>query len=140
MTECSYTVHEMQFGFKPGRGMIEAIFIVRQLQEKYLGKNKQLYFIFVDLEKAFDRVPQEVVQWSMRKLRVEDWLVRVVMAMYDGQKTSVMVNGVQSEDFEVKVGVHQGSVLSPILFIMVLKAVAQEFKGGSSWELLMLMT
>ena len=58
--------------------------MVRQLQEKYLGKNKQLYFIFVDLEKAFDRVPQEVVQWSNGpKLCVEDWLVRVVMAMYD---------------------------------------------------------
>ena len=61
-------IHEMQFGFMPGRGMIEAI-----TGKKYLGKNKQLYFIFVDLEKAFDRVPQEVVQWSMRKLRVEGW-------------------------------------------------------------------
>ena len=48
-------IHGMQFGFVPGRGMTEGIFIVRQLQEKYLGKNKQLYFIFVDLEKAFDR-------------------------------------------------------------------------------------
>ena len=37
--------------------------------------------------------------------------VRVVMAMYDGPKTSVTVNGVQSEDSEVKVGVHQGESL-----------------------------
>ena len=58
------------------------------------------------------------------------------MAMYDGSKTSVRVNGVQSEDFEVKVGVHQGSVLSLILFIMVLEAISQEFRGGSPWELL----
>ena len=42
----------------------------------YLGKKRQLYFIFVDLEKAFDRVHREV-----RKLRVEDWFV---MTMYDG--------------------------------------------------------
>ena len=53
-------------------------------------------------------MPQEVVHWSMRKLHVGDWLVRVVIAMHDGPKTSVRVNGVQSEDFEVKVGVHQG--------------------------------
>ena len=78
-----------------------------------MWKKEQLYFIFVDLEKAFDRVPQEVVQWSMRKLRVEDWSVRVVMAMYDGPKTCVRVNEVQSEDFEVKVGVHQGVNLEP---------------------------
>ena len=85
------------------------------------------------------QLPQEVVQWSMRKLCVEDWLVRVVMAMYDGPKTSARVNGVQSEDFEVKVGVYQGSVLSPILFIMVLEALSQEFRGGLPWELLVLI-
>ena len=126
----------MQFGFMPGWGTMEAIFTVWQLKEKYLRNNKQLYFIFVDLEKAFDRVPQKVVQWAMRKLLVEDWLVKVVMVKYDGPKTSVSVNGVQSGDFEVKVGVHQGSVLSLILFIVVLGAISQEFRGGSPWELM----
>ena len=76
----SVKIHEIQFGFMPGRSTIDATFIVWQLQEKYLGKNKQLHFVFVDLEKVFDRVPQEVVQWSMIKLRAEDWLVSVVMA------------------------------------------------------------
>ena len=44
-----------QFGFVPGRGTTSAIFVVRQLQEKYLAANKRLYMAFVDLEKAFDR-------------------------------------------------------------------------------------
>ena len=105
-----------------------------------MGKKKQLYFIFVDLEKVFQRVPLEVVQWSMRKLRVDDWFVWVVMAMYDDPKTSVRVNGEQSEDFEVNVGLHQVSVLSPILFIMVLEDMSQEVRGGSPWEIFMLMT
>ena len=48
----------MQFGFMPRRGTIDAIFIARQLQEKYLGKKKNLYFAFVDLDKGFDRVPR----------------------------------------------------------------------------------
>ena len=42
----------MQFGFRPSRGTTDAIFILRQLQEKYLAKQKVLYFAFVDLEKA----------------------------------------------------------------------------------------
>lgn len=130
------SINEMQFGFMPGRGTTEAIFIVRQMQEKYLGKKRKLYFIFVDLEKAFDRVPREVVQWSMRKLLVEEWIVRVVMAMYDGSRTSVRVDGTQSEEFVVKVGVHQGSVLSPLLFIMVLEALSQEFRVGLPLEML----
>ena len=47
----------MQFGFLPGRGTTDAIFILRQVQEKYLARNKHIYSAFVDLEKAFDRVP-----------------------------------------------------------------------------------
>ena len=50
-------VDEMLFGFVPGRGTTGAIFVVRQLQEKYISANKLLYFAFVEHEKAFDRVP-----------------------------------------------------------------------------------
>ena len=73
----------MQFGFMPGRGTTDAIFILRQLQEKHLAKNKKLYFAFVDLEKAFDRVPRKVIWWAMRKLGIEEWIVRFVQAMYN---------------------------------------------------------
>ena len=65
-----------------------AIFIVRQMQEKFTAKGKKLYFGFVDLEKAFDRVPREVIRWAMHKLRVEEWLVLAVMSMYTGAKNS----------------------------------------------------
>ena len=43
----------------------------------------------MDLEKAFDRVPTEVIQWAMRKLGVEEWLVLAVMSMHTGAKTVV---------------------------------------------------
>jgi len=42
----------------PGKGTTDAIFSVRQMQEKYGCKRKKLYFAFVDFEKAFDRVPR----------------------------------------------------------------------------------
>ena len=45
---------DSQFGIVPGRGTTDAIFVVRQLQEKYLVAKKRLYMTFVDLEKAFD--------------------------------------------------------------------------------------
>ena len=48
------SIDDSQFGFIPGRGTTDAIFVVRQLQEKYLAANKRLYMAFVDLEKAFD--------------------------------------------------------------------------------------
>ena len=49
--EC-IVIDDMQFGFMPGRGTTDAFFIVRQLQETFLAKNKNLYFAFIDLEKA----------------------------------------------------------------------------------------
>ena len=108
------SIDDMQFGFMPGRGTTDAIFILRQLQEKHLAKNKKLYFAFVDLEKAFDRVPRKV-WWAMRKLGIEEWIVRFVQAMYNNTRSRVRVNNTYSDEFGVKVGVHQGSVLSPLI-------------------------
>ena len=45
------SIEVSQFGFLPGRGTTDVIFVVRQLQEKYLAANKRLYMAFVDLEK-----------------------------------------------------------------------------------------
>ena len=47
--------------YMPGMGTIHAIFIMRQVQEKHQAKKKKMYYAFVDLEKAFDGVPREVV-------------------------------------------------------------------------------
>ena len=55
-------VDEMKFGFMPGKGTIDAAFILRRLQEEYLEKEKKLYMCPVDLEKAFDRVPRRVLE------------------------------------------------------------------------------
>ena len=65
-------IDDMQFAVMPGRGTTDAIFIVRQLQEIFLGKNKNLYFVFIDHEKAFDRVPHKILWWTMRVVGVPE--------------------------------------------------------------------
>ena len=54
---------------------------------------------FVDLEKAFDRVPREVLWWALRSLGLCEWMIHVVELMYDGVRTAVKVNGEASSDF-----------------------------------------
>ena len=63
----------------------------------------------------------------MRKLGVKEWIVKLVHGMYENVSSRVRVG-------EVKVGVHQGSVLSPLLFIISLEALSREFRAGVLWE------
>ena len=89
---------------------------------------------FIDLEKAFDQVPRKVIWWALRKLGVEEWIVRLVQGMYANARNRFRVGEGYSEEFEVKIGVHQGSVLSPLLFIVVLEALSREYRSGDPWE------
>ena len=128
------SIDDSQFGFVPGRRITDAIFVVSQLQEKYLAANKRLYMAFVYIEKAFDRVPQKVIWWALRKLGLDEWIVRLVQGICSNARSRVHVGEGYSEEFEVKVGVHQGSVLSPLLFIIVIEALSLEFHYGVPWK------
>ena len=60
-------IDEKQFGFQSGKSTVDAIFELQQLQEKFRGKKKELFLVFVDLEKAFDHVPREASQWDLKR-------------------------------------------------------------------------
>ena len=64
------SVDEMQIGFMPERGTIDAVFILRRMQEECHAKGKMLYMCFEDLEFAFDRVPRKVLEWTSRKKEI----------------------------------------------------------------------
>ena len=128
-------IDDIQFGIMPGCGTTDTIFM-RQIQEAYIRKNQNLYFAFVDLAKALDKVQRKVLWWSLRKVSVPEWIVHVIQVMYKNSRGQVRVNNLFSDVFDVQVGVHQGSVLSPLLFIIVLEALSREFRTSCLWELL----
>ena len=133
-------VDEMQRGFMPGRSTVDAVFAIRSLVEKHLEKSERLWAAFVDLEKAFDRVPRELVWWSLRRKNVTESLIGAMKALYEGSRAAVRVKaGPKAQtgrEFEVAVGVHQGSVLSPLLFVVVMDELTRQTRTGIPWELL----
>ena len=120
----------MQYGFMPGRGTAAVVFVLTRLNEKFIVKNK-LFFMFVDLEKAFDWVPKEIIRFASRQKRVPEYLVNRVMSLCKGCKTAVSVDGELSSSFSVNVSVHQGSALSPLLYIMVMDVLTEDVRDGS---------
>ena len=91
---------------------------------------------FVDLEKAFDRVSRKVLELALRRKKTPEVLVRSVIGLHDGTKTRVRVASELSEEFEAKVGMHKGSVLSPFPFAVVVDLVIEFAREGALSELL----
>ena len=75
-------------------------------------------------------------EWTLRKKEIPDVLVRSVMSLYERAKTWVRVNSELSDEFEVKVGMHQGSVLSPFLIAVVVDVVTEFTRERALSELL----
>ena len=129
-------ISENQFGFVPGKSTMEPIFIVRQLMEKYREDKKSLYVVFVDLEKAYDKVPRSVLWEVLEKKGVSKVYIDAIKDMYRDSKTSVRTGGGLSESFGVKVGVHQGSSLSPYLFVLVMDELLKGNVSEVPWCML----
>ena len=108
-------IDKTQHGFMPERGTVDALLNLRRLSEKFRAENK-LFFIFVVLEKAFDRVPREILHFAFRRKGVPEYLVNGVMSLYKGCKTYVSVDAELSSSSFVEVGTHQGCALSPFFY------------------------
>ena len=93
---------------------VNVVFVLRNLSEKFRAKNK-LFFVFADLEKAFDQLPREDNCFALRRKDVQEYLVHGFMSLYKSYHTAASVDGELSSSFSLKVGVHQVSALSPLL-------------------------
>ena len=120
----------------PGRSTVDGIFAVRQLVEKFRERGRNLVMVFLDLEKAYDRVPREEMWRCLRKKKVPEMYVRMIMEMYEGCTTTVRSEAGSSNEFEVKVGLHQGSALSPFLFITLLDVLTEGLAIEMPWNIL----
>ena len=116
---------ENQCGFRPMRGCQDQIFVLRQTIEKFYEKNKDLFLCFVDLEKAFDRVPRQKLYDILVEYGINGILLRAIKSMYVESRAAVRIDGEVSAWFEVKEGVRQGCCLSPLLFIIFMDKIVK---------------
>ena len=108
-------ISERQYGFQPGKSTIQPLFCLRMLQEKHREFGKELHMVFVDLEKAY---------------------INIIRDMYAGCKTSIMTSAGRTKEIEIEVGLHQGSALTPLLFVIIIDVITEEIDEGTPWAML----
>lgn len=129
-------IHTNQCGFMPGRSTTDAIQALRILVEKHRDAKRDLHVVFIDLEKAFDRVPRDLIWTALRYHNVPENYVNIIKDMYFKNTTRIRCTAGTSDAFEVKVGVHQSSVLSPLLFNLAMNYLTKNLMNDLILSLL----
>ena len=122
-------IQEEQCGFRPGRGTLDQLYTLRRVLEGSWEFAQPVHMCFVDLEKAFDRVPRGILWGVLREYGVRGPLLRAVRSLYARSRSLVRIAGSKSDLFPVRVGLRQGCPLSPVLFIIYMDRISRRSQG-----------
>lgn len=106
--EIETKLEESQFGFRKGRGVTDAVFVINHIIDKQLSREKgKLYACFADLRAAFDRLNREKLEEKMRKMRISEKLTRRIKEIYAEIKNVVRIKNHNTKEFWTVKGVRQ---------------------------------
>lgn len=114
---------DSQCGFRKNRSTVDMIFTLKQIQEKCVEQNKDLYIVFIDLKKAFDTVPRDLLWKILTKYGVPPKFLNILQQFQTNMQAKVCIGGLESPSFPVEVGVKQDDVLAPVLFNIFISTV-----------------
>ena len=124
-------LREEQCGFRKSRGCTDQLFALSQILEKCMAFQLDVSFCFIDFRAAFYSVDREMMYKIMKHYGLPQKIVNVIRNSYEVFKCCVKAEGEKGQMFDVKTGVRQGDVWSPILFSLVINYVlAKSVQGG----------
>ena len=116
-------IAEEQAGFRAGWSTTEQIFNLRILCEKYLQHQQDLYHVFIDFKRAFDRVWHAAMSATMKKYNISTNLIHVIKNLFNKATSAVLLNSSIGDWFQTTLGVRQGCLLLPTLFNIFLERI-----------------
>jgi len=119
---------QAQAGFRRHRSTVDHIFVLAEVIKRRKQQRRPTYVGFLDIKRAYDNVWREGLWRKMRELGIASKFIQVTKSLYDRVLSCVRVNEQYSEWFEVGVGLRQGCVLSPLLFLIFINDLIAELK------------
>lgn len=119
-------IGDTQFGFRKGLGTREALFSIEVLVQRSRDVNSDVFLCFIDFEKAFDRVRHEKMIEVLRTTGIDDKDLRIIANLYWQQKAVIRVGERSTEEIEIRRGVRQGCILSPLIFNLYSEKIFDE--------------
>ena len=98
------------------------------LLEKWTEGQKAVHCAFIDLEKAYDKVPREDLWECLRLAETSECYKRIIKDMYGKATTTVRSAAELTEEFKVSVGFYKGSALSPFLFAIIMDKLTEDIR------------
>jgi hypothetical protein len=132
-------VRKEEADFRMNRSCVDHINTLRIIIQQSMEWNSPLYMIFVDLEKAFDKVNRDEMQKILLKFCIPQKIVNLVQETYRDYSCQVVHNGQKSNPIKTYTGVRQGCTLSPTIFIIVMDIIMRNTVGkakrGLQWNM-----
>ena len=119
------TLSPAQYGFLAHRATELALFLEQSAVGNALRKGQSVYSLFLDIRRAFNSTEYQHIFKALVERGVHPSLVRLLVDWFDGQRMFVQIGKLASPEFGVHVGVTEGCVFSPILFILVIDNALQ---------------
>ena len=109
-------ISEAQYGFMKNRGTRNAIFNTCMLSKRSIKHQQDIYLVFIDYKKAFDKVRHGELFNLLQAIQVDDKDLRILRSVYVHQRAAVRLPKRLTNWVEIKRGVRQGCIASPDLF------------------------
>jgi Reverse transcriptase (RNA-dependent DNA polymerase) len=104
--------------------------------KRHREQKNDLHMIFIDLEKMYDKIPRNIMWWALKRKLVPTKYVTLIKDMYTNVVTCVKACDDESDTFSIKIGLHQGSALSPYIFTLVMNKIIKDIQEDILWCML----